>query len=41
MIPIEKITHLNYAFANLADDGKLVLGDSYADIDKGRLTRQR
>jgi chitinase len=33
-IPIEKITHLNYAFANIGADNKIALGDSYADIDK-------
>ena len=32
-IPGDKITHINYAFANLTG-GKIVLGDRYADIDK-------
>jgi len=32
-IQAQKFTHLNYAFANIAD-GKCVLGDSYADTDK-------
>lgn len=32
-IPAEKITHINFAFANIAD-GKCVVGDSYADTDK-------
>jgi chitinase len=32
-IPEQKITHINYAFANV-QNGKCVLGDSYADIDK-------
>ena len=32
-IPGEKVSHLNYAFANISG-GKCVLGDSYADIDK-------
>lgn len=32
-IPAEKVTHINYAFANIAN-GECVLGDSYADIDK-------
>ncbi|MEE2886654.1 MAG: glycoside hydrolase family 18 protein [Planctomycetota bacterium] len=32
-IPGDKITHINYAFANLTA-GKIVLGDRYADIDK-------
>lgn len=29
----QKLTHINYAFANIAN-GKCVLGDSYADTDK-------
>lgn len=33
-IPAEKITHINYAFANVSPDGRCVLGDPYADIDK-------
>ena len=32
-IPGEKLTHINYAFANIKN-GQCVLGDSYADIDK-------
>jgi len=32
-IPGDKVTHINYAFANVAN-GKCVLGDSYADTDK-------
>jgi chitinase len=32
-IPGNKLTHINYAFANIAK-GKCVLGDSYADTDK-------
>ena len=32
-IPADKVTHINYAFANVAN-GECVLGDSYADIDK-------
>ena len=32
-IPGNKVTHINYAFANVAG-GKCVLGDSYADTDK-------
>ena len=32
-IPGNKVSHLNYAFANIAG-GKCVLGDSYADTDK-------
>lgn len=33
-IPATKTTHINYAFANISSDGKIMLGDSYADIDK-------
>lgn len=33
-IAADKLTHINYAFANLSADGKCVLGDAYADIDK-------
>jgi chitinase len=32
-IPGQKVTHINFAFANIAD-GKCVVGDSYADTDK-------
>ncbi len=33
-IAADKITHINYAFANVSATGECVLGDSYADIDK-------
>ena len=33
-IPAEKITHLNYAFANISSDGRVAIGDPYAAIDK-------
>jgi chitinase len=33
-IPADKLTHVNYAFANLSPAGECVLGDSYADIEK-------
>ncbi|PTL76362.1 glycosyl hydrolase family 18 protein [Vitiosangium sp. GDMCC 1.1324] len=33
-VPAGKLTHINYAFSNVTSDGKCVLGDSYADIDK-------
>lgn len=29
-----KLTHINYAFANVDSNGRCVLGDPYADIDK-------
>ncbi|TSC33658.1 glycosyl hydrolase family 18 protein [Corallococcus sp. Z5C101001] len=34
-VPASKLTHINYAFSNISADGKCVLGDSFADIDKG------
>ncbi|WP_426744854.1 glycosyl hydrolase family 18 protein [Myxococcus faecalis] len=34
-IPAAKLTHINYAFSNISADGRCVLGDSFADIDKG------
>jgi chitinase len=34
-IPGDKITHINYAFANIGSDGRIVLGDSWADVEKG------
>ena len=33
-IPGDKITHINYAFANIGSDGRIALGDSWADTDK-------
>lgn len=33
-IPAERLTHINYAFANISADGRCELGDPYADIDK-------
>jgi len=33
-IPADKITHINYAFANIGDDGRIALGDPYAAIDR-------
>lgn len=33
-IPASRITHINYAFANISAEGECALGDSYADIDK-------
>ena len=33
-IPADLLTHINYAFANISADGKIELGDAYADTDK-------
>jgi chitinase len=33
-IDASKLTHLNYAFANISADGKITVGDSWADIEK-------
>ncbi|CAF1373956.1 unnamed protein product, partial [Didymodactylos carnosus] len=33
-IPADKITHINYAFANIGADGQIAIGDSWADIEK-------
>lgn len=33
-IPADRLTHVNYAFANISAEGECVLGDPYADIDK-------
>ena len=33
-IPAEKLTHINYAFANISDNGECALYDSYAATDK-------
>jgi chitinase len=32
-IPADKLTHINYAFANLSDEGECLIGDSWADIE--------
>ncbi|CAF4625367.1 unnamed protein product [Rotaria sp. Silwood2] len=37
-IPGDKITHINYAFANIGSDGRIALGDSWADIEKANDT---
>ena len=34
-IPGDKITHINYAFANIGSDGRIALGDPWADVEKG------
>jgi chitinase len=33
-MPLEKLTHVNYAFANISEDGLIEIGDSYAAIEK-------
>lgn len=33
-IPADKLTHINYGFANISDEGRCTLGDPYADTDK-------
>ncbi|MFE8700655.1 glycosyl hydrolase family 18 protein [Cytobacillus sp. FJAT-54145] len=33
-IDASKLTHINYAFANISPDGKMIVGDSWADIEK-------
>ena len=33
-MPLEKITHINYAFANISDDGRIAIGDPYAAVEK-------
>ena len=33
-IPARKITHLNYAFSNVSEDGKCILGDPAADVER-------
>ena len=31
-LPFEKMTHVNYAFANVHPSGKVIIGDIFADI---------
>lgn len=33
-IPADQITHINYAFANIAEDGTILIGDEWADIKR-------
>ena len=33
-MPLEKLTHVNYAFANIGADGRIEIGDPYAAIEK-------
>jgi chitinase len=32
-IDASKLSHINYAFANISSDGKIALGDSWADVE--------
>jgi chitinase len=32
-IPAAQLTHINYAFANISEDGDIVLGDPWADVE--------
>jgi len=33
-IPAEKLTHINYAFSNLTENGECILGDPKADVER-------
>lgn len=33
-MPLEKITHVNYAFANIGDDGRIAIGDPWAAVQR-------
>jgi GH18 family chitinase len=33
-LPADKLTHINYAFSNVSDDGKCILGDPAADVER-------
>ena len=33
-MPLDKVTHVNYAFANIGNDGRIAIGDPYAAIEK-------
>ncbi len=33
-IPAHKLTHINYAFSNVTEDGKCILGDPKADVER-------
>jgi chitinase len=33
-MPLEKVTHVNYAFANISADGRIAIGDPYAATEK-------
>ena len=32
-IPAEQLTHINYSFANISEEGEIVVGDPWADTD--------
>lgn len=36
-LPVHNLTHVLYAFANLDADGRVFLGDAWADTDKVRI----
>lgn len=36
-LPVQNLTHVLYAFANLDADGRVFLGDAWADTDKVRI----
>jgi hypothetical protein len=40
-IPADRLTHINYAFANTAQDGTILIGDAFADINKSRSATSR
>ena len=33
-IPADKVTHINYAFANISAGGEIAIGDSWSDVEK-------
>jgi len=33
-MPLDKITHVNYAFANIDESGRIAIGDPYAAVEK-------
>ncbi len=33
-MPLDKVTHVNYAFANIGADGRIAIGDPYAAVEK-------
>jgi chitinase len=39
-IPAQKLTHINYAFSNVSEDGKCILGDPAADVERIHLATE-